>query len=347
MSPLHPSVRALPRAFKFATLMLLLATVGWGFGFVWAKSMQQAVNQQLNLPSEAAFGPLLTLGVRYTLAGVLMLAVVSRARRGWSRASIGRVLWLGGLLGVALGMQHLGLGRTSEAVSAFLTSLTVLFVPFLMTVALRKPPPPLFWAAVVIATAGIWLMTRATPTGFGVGEALGVMCAMVFSIHLIALNAQVPRDDPWRMAAGQFFVSGLLILLVCMFVDHGPPAMSMHVLLDLLGHREIRLNLLLSMLFPTLLSFILMNLYQPQLDATRAALIYLMEPIFAAAYAYVVQGRSLGWLELSGAALILSANLLVELLNAYHRGLARRLAAEPCTSIGAVRQRTDNVCSSS
>lgn len=310
-------------AARFATLMLLLATVGWALGFTWSKAAQEAINQDLHLPQEAALGPVLLLGVRYVLAGVMMLAVVGRARRGWSRAGIGRALALGGLIGAATGVQHLGLGRTSEAVSAFLTSLTILFVPLLMTVALRRPPAPLFWGAAALATAGIWLMTGATPTGFGLGEALGLLCAVLFSIHLITLNALVPRDDPWRMASGQFLVAGSIMLLLCLSGDHGRRAMAPHVLWALLQNREIWLNLVLSMIFPTFLSFILMTIYAPRLDPMRVALIYLMEPIFAAAYAYVARGRSPGWLGLAGGALILSANLLVELLN------ARRAAVQP------------------
>jgi len=302
-------------AVRFATLMLLLATVGWGLGFTWAKSAQEAVNQKLDLPPEAAVGPLLTVGVRYVLAGFLMLAVVGRSRRGWSRVGIARALSLGGLLGAATGLQHLGLGRTSEAVSAFLTSLTVLFVPLLMTVALRRPPSPLFWVAVALATAGIWLMTGATPTGFGLGEALGLTCALVFSIYLIAINALLPRDDPWRMAAGQFLVAGSMMLLICLLYDRGRRAMAPQALWELLQVSDIRVNLLLSMLFPTFLSFILMNLYQPRVDPMRVALIYLMEPVFAAAYAYVARGRSPGALGLTGALLILAANLFVERLN--------------------------------
>ena len=84
---------------------------------------------------------------------------------------IGRSIVLGAMLSCGMIVQHLGLDRTSEAVSAFLTSLTILFVPLILTLALRKPPAPVMWLGVVIATAGVWLMTGAAPSGFGVGEA--------------------------------------------------------------------------------------------------------------------------------------------------------------------------------
>lgn len=300
--------------------MLLVATFGWGLGFTWAKSSQEALNLGLGLPPDAALGPVLALGLRYTLAGIVLLGLVGRARRGWSLASLRRALALAVLLGVAVGLQHLGLGRTSEAVSAFLTSLTVLFVPLVMTVALGRSPGPALWVAAVLATAGIWLLTGATPTGFGLGEVLGLGCALVFSVYLIVLNAVVPRDDPWRMVCGQFLAMGLLMLLASAWVGGwsggGQPVLAPGMVGTLLDQGALWLELLLLLLFSTLLPFTLMTVYQPQVDPTRAALIYLVEPIVAAGYAYITHGRGLGWLELAGVSLILVANGFVELRSA-------------------------------
>ena len=146
-----PSGGAAPDA-RLAPLMLFLATLGWGFSFAWAKSVQETTNRCLGFSAESAVGPVLTLGVRYTLAGGLLLALVGRTRRGWSAAGVGRALVLGLLLGGALALQHLGLARTSEAVSAFLTSLTVLIVPLLMAIVFRKPPGRWFVIACSVAS---------------------------------------------------------------------------------------------------------------------------------------------------------------------------------------------------
>lgn len=297
--------------------MLLVATFGWGLGFTWAKSSQATLNLALGLPEDAVLGPVLALGVRYTLAGLLLLVLMRRARRGWSMASLRRALALGVLLAVAVGLQHLGLGRTSEAVSAFLTSSTVLFVPLITTVALRRAPGPPLWLAAVVATVGIWLMTGATPTGFGLGEALGLGCAVVFAVYLVAINVVVPRDDPWRLVCGQFLVTGVLMSIVGVVFGREPLAHAEAGLLLATG--ELWLELLLLLLFSTLLPFTLMTVYQPLTDPTRAALIYLVEPVIAAGYAYVARGHELGRLELLGVSLILVANGLVELWGARSR----------------------------
>jgi drug/metabolite transporter (DMT)-like permease len=74
------------------------------------------------------------------------------------------------------------------------------------------------------------------------------------------------------------------------------------------------LDVLLLASISTMVAYGLMFHFQPRLDPTRAALLYLAEPIFAALFAYVTVGRHLSPIALCGAALLLTANVLVELL---------------------------------
>jgi drug/metabolite transporter (DMT)-like permease len=208
----------------------------------------------------------------------------------------------------------LGLDRTSEAVNAFLTSLTVIFVPLFMVVIVRRPPRAVLWLPVGLAALGIWLMTGAAPTGFGVGEVLGLTCAVIFSAHMIALGEVARWDSPWQMAPGQFLTVGLVSAFTCLFVDRGPasltPAMQWAMLID----AKLWVYLAPLIVISTLAAFGLMFYFQPKLDPTRATLIYLAEPIFAALYAYLAVGRGLSTVALLGAALILAANVLVEVV---------------------------------
>ena len=70
------------------------------------------------------------------------------------------------------------------------------------------------------------------------------------------------------------------------------------------------------MVFSTLIAFGLMIFFQPKVDPTRAALIYLTEPVFAALFAWWLTGRGLGPTGIAGAGLIITANSLVEWLQA-------------------------------
>ena len=293
---------------------LLLATLFWAGSFTWAKATGDGVNQAAGLPSGALLGPILLLAWRFTAAGLLWLILIPGARRGWSWASVGRAVLLGGLLWAGQTVQMLGLDRTSEAVSAFLTSLPVVFVPLLMVVVVRRPPRATLWLPVSLAAIGIWLMTGAAPTGFGAGEMLGLACAGFFSVHIIALGEVARWDSPWRMAAGQFFSVGIGSAITSVFVDHGTAPLTLSIQWAIFTSSELWLYVVLLIVVSTMAAFGLMFYFQPKLDPTRAALIYLAEPVFAALYAYVAVGRTLSAIALLGAGLILAANVLVAIL---------------------------------
>ncbi len=306
-----------------ATLALLMATMAWGGSFTWAKAAGDGINHAAGLPSGSLLGPILLLAWRFTAAGVLWLIVFPGARRGWSWMAVKRALLLGLTLWAGQTVQMLGLDRTSEAVNAFLTSLTVIFVPLLMMVVVRRPPAAAVWLPVGVAALGIWLMTGAAPTGFGVGESLGLGCAVLFSAHMIALSEIARQDSPWRMAAGQFLVVGVASALSCLWVATDRALLAPQVQWAMVTSEGLWLDLMLLIVIATMLAFGLMFAFQPKIDPTRAALVYLAEPIFAALYAYVAVGRGLSALAMLGAALILAANVLVELIDRHEKGKSR------------------------
>ena len=299
---------------RAAALALATGTLFWGCGFTWAKAGGEAVQRAAGLAERDAFGPMLVLAWRFLLGGLVWLVVFPGARSGWSARGMLKGVLLGALLAFALIVQHIGLDRTSETVSAFLTSLTILFVPILMTVALRKPPKAVLWIGVVLATAGVWLMTGATPTGFGLGELLGLLCSFGFSLYIVAINAVLPSESPWRMTAAQFLTVGLACFATCAVLRRD--LLAPQAVHRVLASPDVWRNVLLLMLFPTLGAFGLLTHFQHRLDATRAALIYLLEPVIAAAYAALAAHRQLGRLTLVGAGLILTANLLAEVIAA-------------------------------
>jgi drug/metabolite transporter (DMT)-like permease len=303
-----------PLALSPATLALLLATLAWGCSFTWAKAAGDGINQAAGLPSGALLGPLVLLAWRFTLAGLLWLCLFPAARYGWTRGSVTRSLLLGGLLWAAQTLQMLGLDRTSEAVNAFLTSLAVVFVPLIMLCVVRRPPAPLLWGAVALATCGVWLMTGAAPTGFGLGELLGLGCALGFAVHMILLGELGQRDSAWRLAVGQFFSVGMGSALACLYLDRGLSHLGPSVQWHLVTSQAVWLNVVLLVSVSTMLAYGLMFHFQPRLDPTRAALLYLAEPIFAALFAYVTVDRRLSAIALFGAALLLTANVLAEVL---------------------------------
>ncbi len=134
-------------------------------------------------------GPIFILACRFAIAGLAVLLIVPASRRGGR----GRAGGARDRRGPAAG------GRARRAAPrprpherggrAFLTSLTILFVPLILLVVFLCRRAPVLWLGVVLATAGIWPMTGAAPTGFKVGELLGLACAAAFAVYILAVNA--------------------------------------------------------------------------------------------------------------------------------------------------------------
>jgi len=282
------------------------------------------MNAAMGREGEAALGALVFLGWRFVGAAAVWLVLFPRCLRGWSGETVRRGLFLGLLLFVPLVLQVIGLQGTSEAVSAFFTSLTVVFVPILVTVISRRLPPRSTWALVGLAAVGVWLMTGAAPTGFGRGEAFSLACALLFSGHIIALTALGGRD-PEQLTLAQFTVVGCLSLALAGAMGAGSVALDparlaaalrsdprgFHVGSAFAGSIP-WLNFVLVVALCTVAAFGLSFRFQPRVSATRAAIIYLAEPVFAAIFAYVAVGRALAPVALLGAAIILVANVLSE-----------------------------------
>jgi drug/metabolite transporter (DMT)-like permease len=83
-------------------------------------------------------------------------------------------------------------------------------------------------------------------------------------------------------------------------------------LIDLLSQRAVATDVAVQVLLPTVLAFHWMNVYQPRVSAGRAALIYLLEPVFAAVFSVMWRYDPVTVRLFLGGGLILAGNLLIE-----------------------------------
>lgn len=293
-------------------MALLLATVFWGCGFTWARAGAIAVANRGNVSVDASFPPVLLLALRFAGAAIIWLLASRSARSGWTWSAVGQSLLVATPLSLGLILQHIGLDLSSESMSAFLTSLTILFVPIITTFFLRQPPSGVLWIGVAVATGGVWLMTAATPSGFGIGEALGLGCALAFSWYILAVNAA--KEQASRLVAGQFVITAIVCLAVAAALP-GRAILLPGKLAFVLADPAVWINLLLLTVITTVGGFALLTYFQPMLNPTQATLVYLCEPIFATIYAAVAAGHRPTRLGIVGAAMILAANAIVELLS--------------------------------
>jgi drug/metabolite transporter (DMT)-like permease len=243
--------------------------------------------------------PIPFLTVRFAIGALVLWAFA------WRRPSTPGLWRDGGAVGVALlagyVLQTVGLQYTDSATSAFITYLLVVLVPFLGFVAYRRRPHPIVLLAAALAMAGLGLLTGIGGEGvFGRGELLTVGCAVAFGAQVVLLGETAPRHDPLRLAAVQVSVVAVACAL---------PGVAMG------GYRFTGGALLAAVataVVATAGGFGLQVTGQRSVPPNRAALLLLLEPVFAAVLA-ALRDDPLDALQLVGAAVILAAITLSEL----------------------------------
>ena len=277
---------------------LLIVVAVWGTTFPTMKLLS------------AQLDALQIIWARFAIA----LAVLLPLWRGMRRTELRWGLLLGALLFIAFWLQTEGLARTSSNRNAFVTGLNVLVVPLLAMLALGRRYGLALWAACAMALIGMTLMFH-EDAPWNLGDTLTLASTLFYAIYILGLEECARRTAgaplrATRMAASQALVmcaaSAALVLL-----RHGeftstwdaiaalPPAA-----LTALGY----LGVIASVLVVTLQAW-----GQQRVDAMRSAIVFGLEPVFAAATAWFLIGERLGAVGLLGAALIVAALIVSQL----------------------------------
>jgi drug/metabolite transporter (DMT)-like permease len=280
-----------------ADLALVLVALMWGATFV-------IVKRALTEISTFYF-----LAIRFTLASLCLLALFAGAFRaaGWNAvlrglrggAAAGVFLWLGYTL------QTFGLKYTTAGKSGFLTGFYIVLVPPIAAVVFRKRPQWIEVAGILVATAGIFLLTLPSVQGeFHVnpGDLLTIGCAVAYAFHLLVLGYYSQRERFEAVTFGQIATTALLSAVALVLE---PP--------KVVWGANVLFALVVTAVFATAVAFALQTWAQQYTTPTRTALIFALEPVFALAAAVLIGGEALTIGGLAGGALILAGILAVEL----------------------------------
>jgi drug/metabolite transporter (DMT)-like permease len=245
--------------------------------------------------------PVPFLAVRFALGALVLWPLARRRLASPHELRDGGLAGLTLLIGYVL--QTVGLQYTSSATSAFITYLLVVFVPVLGLLVLRRRPHPVTALGIAVAVAGLVLLTDpgGSGPGFGRGELLTLGCALAFAGHVLVLGEVAHRHDPIRLATIQVGVVAAGCAVPAFWMGgYGFPAPALGAAVA-------------TALFATGLAFVLQVTGQRTVPPARAALILLLEPVFAGILAGF-RDEPLGGAQLAGAGLILLAVAGSELL---------------------------------
>ncbi|BAS28637.1 DMT family transporter [Limnochorda pilosa] len=279
-----------------ADLLLLGVTVIWGGTFPVIKTLVGEVP------------PHTLLALRFGAASLLLLLPALWVRPGALRSDPSCLLRDGVLLGVSLWaayfLQTAGLRFTTASKAAFLTALSVVFVPILGTLVFKRRPSFPQWAGVGAATAGLALLSL--PDGGGLapryGDVLVLLCAVAYAVQILLVDRLGPRHDPLLLTGVELATVAILSLGFAVGTEGLP-----------LVHRSGLWWGLAYLAVPaTAVALWIQVRYQHRTDPTRVGVILSMEPVFAALFAMAFLAERMAGQALWGAGLVLVGVLVNE-----------------------------------
>ena len=270
-----------------ADLLLVMVTILAAAGWIFSNEALQGLS------------PIVFIGSRFLLAGLVVAAVGHRAlrqlrSRDFVRTalvglvfSVALVFWI---MGLALG-QHLGVG-------AFLSSLGVVFVPVL-ALFLGDRASWTTWLALPVAAAGLACLSLDSEFVIGTGEYAFMAAAFLFAFYFTLNSRAAARTSPIALTAVQLTVVGLVTLPFGLAIEGTPDTGDLHIWDWFLA----------SVFIATAGRFFLQTRAQSMAPASHTALIMILEPVWTALLAALWYGETMTLMQFSGCALILLALL--------------------------------------
>ena len=274
-----------------ANLTLFAVAVIWGTGFI-----TQAVAGQYHVAY-------LFNAACFMLAAVFLMPLVPRGRK-IPPAQWKWMLIAGGILFVASALQQVGILYTRVANAGFLTSLYVVFTPFLLWLGFRERPQWMDLLVVIAATVGAYFLSSAGKGfQFQNGDGLELIGAVFWGLHFVVLGKFASRFEPVSFACGQFFMTGLLNFLMGLVFEHLGQLTPLPVIGAILYRASLSIGI----------GYTLQGWGQRHTAPTDAALILGLEAVFAAIAAWLALRQGVLPLQIMGCVIILAAVMFSQL----------------------------------
>lgn len=287
---------------------LVFMTLLWGATFV-------IVKESLNDISSMLF-----VAARFLIAAAILFVVLIIKKKKFVVDALKPGIFLGVFLFLSFISQTIGLKYTTATNSGFITGSAVVIVPFLQFFIQRKKPArSAVWGTVIVFIGILFLSSGGNSvTGFiqqfgrnfNIGDALTLACAFFYAFHIIYIDMLSPIYDTWILLLTQLVTVGILAFLTALLFA-GIELEPLRVNIT----NYLMFGLFYTSIFTTLVTIGLQTKYQKNVSPTQAGIIYSLEPIFAAVFAFFLLGEKISMFGWVGCSLIFLGLILSMILN--------------------------------
>lgn len=209
----------------------------------------------------------------------------------------------GTALFAASNLQQIGIVYTTVGKAGFITALYVVIVP-IMGLFFKKRVSVIVWICVALSVIGLYLlcMTGGTFT-LNFGDLLTLLCAIMFSVHIMVIDYFSPKGDGVVISCIQFFVCGLLSGISMLIVENP----------NLGNMLEAWLPILYAGVLSSGVAYTLQVVAQKNVNPTIASLILCLESVVSAIAAWFILKEAMSVRELIGCGLMFAAIVMANL----------------------------------
>ena len=289
------------------TFLLLLTAFIWGVAFV-----AQSVGMDY-------VGPLTFNASRFIIGAIFLIpciAFLDKLKEKENQAACKnipaapqnkKVLITGGICcGIAIAaastLQQYGIAYTTVGKAGFITALYIVIVPIL-GIFLKRKPRLIIWFSVLLALVGLYFLCMTDSLSFSKGDTLVLLCAFVFSLHIMIIDHFSPHVDGVRMSCIQFAVAGVLCGIPALIFEH--PTFSSLI--------AAWAPILYAGILSCGVAYTLQIVAQKNYDPTVASLLLSLESVFSVLAGWVILHQALSPREIFGCVLVFIAIILVQL----------------------------------
>lgn len=199
--------------------------------------------------------------------------------------------------------QLYGLVYISASSSGFIVGLFIVFVPLLDFIFWRKKISLVTSLAVIVALIGLWILAGAEPN-FGLGEFLTLTSSLFYALYVLLVDKTMKKNaDLWVLNFQQFFTIGVGAVII---------AFLMHLPFNKLSLETFSFIVYLAIV-ASVFAFAVQLMAQKHLSPVKISLLLLLEPVFAAIFAWTIGGEVFNMQKAIGGLFIVSAILFSEL----------------------------------
>jgi drug/metabolite transporter (DMT)-like permease len=284
-----------------ADLSLLFVTLIWGTTFV-------LVQNAIDFLPPFAFN-----SIRFSLAAILLLFCLLffdfKQLKQLNIKLLSSGVFIGFWLFLGYVTQTIGLLYTTTSKAGFITGLSVVLVPLFSIFLLKHYPSKNAVFGIIIATLGLFFLTLTDVSGLNMGDGFILICAISFGMHIIITGKVSNKYPTLLLTVIQISTVALLSTFSSLLFEDWRKSIRLEILVS----KDVLAALIVTSVFATAIAFFIQTNFQKYTSATRVALIFAMEPVFAALTGYFWAHEHLSVSAILGCILIFLGMIFAEL----------------------------------